>query len=1151
MRATIKQALQTMQNVFGEQVFTRPTKFKSGLADILPGAENELVRNLLNFSISEMNSYARLKSSPSTNEITLAIQNLASEMNRKNLTPENVSLVVIESFAELLGYETSGADFSLAQPRSADDEVANIEFAQDKPSKEELLSKARKGDLQSLLEIGNMHFNGENGFPKDVDKAHQIIESIAHKGHAEAQLRMAYFYTENADFEPIENDINKAISWFERSAENGNKQAMWELTNIHAHPNFGKMNFEKYCYWLEELSSVRHKDPLAMIMQGVILCGDTNSTFVIGFEQSEKLNTIKNPDKGFKLIEAGITLIDSDVEKAFVYEAIHSAYNYHYGFRNEYEKMGRGHKSLSERFSGVAKKAEYMGKAYKLAESELAAGEIERVYFEDIKRKAVAAKNEYEAMIREENIRNEIIEALASSSDQAISRELLNQFAIHLNTQLQLASNPYDTAARLHELMQEEKYRLDRGESAVQNNETDGFESEFCALMDKYSDEVLIQLASMSKEYGVKAIAVQEYAIKMNEVLIFCADFLNERNKVKVARAIRNDANERLNALTKTSSPTYDTNKNFESESSIGVYVDKPIHNKSSSLLGVLVFLLGVLTLAALLFGYGIIGYNAGRDDSIVRFVQNVVGNILPSSDENGLYASFAPTFAVPTRPQNIDAIMTAMISTSGESSFAIRSDGILYAWGANHQGVLGDGTFNHRYRPARIIDEAVYVTSGAQGMSPVSNHAMVIRSDGSLWAWGFNGYGQLGDGANVGHLTPVEVMDGVLAVSAGYGYTMAIRSDNSLWAWGRNEGRLGDGSITNQYNPVWIMDDVTVVSAGFDHTLAIRNDGSLWGWGNNWDGQLGDGTTRVQYTTPIRIMDDVFAISTNREHTLAIRNDRSLWAWGNNRDGRLGNGSTVNQPTPVRIMDDVIAVSAGAVHAMAIRTDGSLWAWGNNSHGQLGDGTTDNRYSPIRIMEDVIAVSSGDFHTIAIRSDGSLWAWGRNSSGQLGDGTSTEHHNPVRIMGINALPEFSLDYWLDLNLGELFLMTSTQLVSRFGTPWWDDIDYYWLGGRRGMTYFYEGITFVIDFDDSVYRIELWDSSYAITINNIEWRDLASEINVNILSEGWHEQWSHGEYLGTHHELAIQYGNFKIIFFTPVENDVPHRASVYRLEPNM
>ena len=324
--------------------------------------------------------------------------------------------------------------------------------------------------------------------------------------------------------------------------------------------------------------------------------------------------------------------------------------------------------------------------------------------------------------------------------------------------------------------------------------------------------------------------------------------------------------------------------------------------------------------------------------------------------------------------------------------SLAIREDGSLWAWGGNDAGQLGDGTTTDRHSPVHIMDDVVSVTAG-------HNYTLAIRQDGSLWAWGRNNQGQLGNGTTIDNHYPVHVMYGVASVTAGHYHTSALRQDGSLWAWGQNwAGQLGDGTTTDRHSPVHIMDGVVSVTAGQRHMLAIREDGSLWAWGSNVWGQLGDGTA-AQRIIPVHVMDGVASVTAGSILTLAIREDGSLWAWGFNSQGQVGDGTTTDRHSPVHIMDGVVSVTSGNGNSFAIRENGSLWAWGWNSWGRLGVGTSNDHHSPVHVMNEVVSVAASSLHSLAIREDGSLRAWGRNIHGQLGDGTTTDRQTPVQVI--------------------------------------------------------------------------------------------------------------------------------------------------------
>ena len=292
-----------------------------------------------------------------------------------------------------------------------------------------------------------------------------------------------------------------------------------------------------------------------------------------------------------------------------------------------------------------------------------------------------------------------------------------------------------------------------------------------------------------------------------------------------------------------------------------------------------------------------------------------------------------------------------------------------------------------------------------------VDDYALIDQqaNTGSLWGWGYNGYGQLGlniaSALGKGNSSPVQVTGGGTnwkQLSCGGLYTAAIKTDGTLWTWGRNSnGQLGDNTTVHKSSPVQVTGGGTnwkQVSSGF-HTAAIKTDGTLWTWGQNNYGQLGDNTI-VSKSTPVQVTMGGLAntnwkqVACGQYYTAAIKTDGTLWTWGQNNYGQLGIGmlSAVGKgnSSPIQVSGGGTnwkQVSCGYYHTEAIKTDGTLWACGRNDYGQLGDNSSGTKLSPVQTSSYTTwkSVICGNYHTVGVKTDGTLWVWGRNDYGQLG----------------------------------------------------------------------------------------------------------------------------------------------------------------------
>ena len=359
-------------------------------------------------------------------------------------------------------------------------------------------------------------------------------------------------------------------------------------------------------------------------------------------------------------------------------------------------------------------------------------------------------------------------------------------------------------------------------------------------------------------------------------------------------------------------------------------------------------------------------------------------------------------TFAMP-----FVAFCTDVVSIWGGARGTVvkKSDGTVWTWGANFGGKLGIGLASTNLGRVLVPAEVhgpgdVSFLNSLNAIMGGEVHNVALKSDGTVWAWGANIFGQLGNGSTNEAHTPVQV-SGLSSVTAlgGRGYhTLAIDAGGSVWGWGWNSaGELGNGTTNPTTVPVKVvgLTNAAVVSAGYKFSIALMPNGTVFQWGHGR--VIGNSYTPVQ--TPG--LSNIISISAGWDQALALRSDHTVWAWGLNGVGELGDGTTINRtnPVPVTTLSNIMAVSGGDWHSSALGSDGTVWKWGRNDVGQLGNGTADGAGNyiphplPARVQLDnygasfssIVMVAARDWHNIAVKSDGSVWQWGANDQGQCG----------------------------------------------------------------------------------------------------------------------------------------------------------------------
>jgi alpha-tubulin suppressor-like RCC1 family protein len=378
------------------------------------------------------------------------------------------------------------------------------------------------------------------------------------------------------------------------------------------------------------------------------------------------------------------------------------------------------------------------------------------------------------------------------------------------------------------------------------------------------------------------------------------------------------------------------------------------------------------------------------------------------------------------------------LVAAAFASVFAVATTGTLagasatgnaWAWGLNSDGELGNGSatpYSGLSTPGQVVNLS-HVVSVAGG----DDHSLALRSDGTVWAWGNNGWGQLGNGTYTRSLTPTQVagLTNVRAIAAGSLHNLALKSDGTVWAWGFNyfgQVRIGpSGDRGNVLSPVQVtgLAGVSAVAAGGYTSVALKSDRTVWAWGYDGQGQLGNGTSdEGPHGTPtkVRNLSTAVALGAGVSHALAVLADGRVLAWGDNQTSELGSATTSQcgvykspcsrVPVAVVGLSGVRAVAGGWGNSLALKSDGTAWGWGNDGYGELGNGKVQlfgGVKNPVKAtVQNVVAIAAGASWSLWLRSDGTVWAAGANNFGQLGDGTFNDSVAlvQVKLSGVFAI---------------------------------------------------------------------------------------------------------------------------------------------------
>lgn len=431
-------------------------------------------------------------------------------------------------------------------------------------------------------------------------------------------------------------------------------------------------------------------------------------------------------------------------------------------------------------------------------------------------------------------------------------------------------------------------------------------------------------------------------------------------------------------------------------------------------------------------------------------------GNGISPLSQQGLNAGDAGGYLFPVKIDSTGLTSRTALAAAGTNHSLWNYWGTVYAWGRNNQGQLGDGTYTDNNDLVQVSSKILwskFFISGVKALAAGGAHSLALTSGGQVYTWGSNNHGQLGTSNQIQNSTLASKVKGAngqdtlssvtaIAAATGGDHNLALKADGTVWSWGNNsKGQLGNGNTTDQYTPVQVggvNSQAIAVAAGGSHSLILKANGTVWACGDNYYGQLGNGQngSGAEQHVPVQVaeLNSVVAIAAGAQHSLALKADGTLWAWGNNHWGQLGNAGNIDSNIPIQVtmpiypwkitipLTGIKAIAGGAcptsvvsspgegaaailgANSVALTASGKVLTWGNNDKGQLGIGIKGNaQNTPImaKNISGIRSINNVSYHSIICNDQGYGLAVGDNTYGQLLNGTFGGD-NPLYLMILN-----------------------------------------------------------------------------------------------------------------------------------------------------